>query len=87
MSYYNTLLLALFLGVVATVNSELAGANDILGDLSLYKKLYVSYQNCVWSSYADGCDVEGEDDMWYAGLTECYRAVSSDLSFSGIRNA
>jgi len=72
-----TLLLALGLGLSAASSIvELSDANDVLNELSNYDKLYVSYQNCAWSAYANGCDVQGGEDeeTWYVGLTECYRA-------------
>lgn len=56
-------------------------ASAVLQDLSKYSKLYVSYQNCAWSSYENednenACGVQqGEDETsWYMGLTECFRA-------------
>jgi len=73
-----TLLLAFVLGSAsASNNQELASGEDVVANLADYSKLYVSYRNCAWSSYADGCDVEGgedAEDLWYLGLTECYRA-------------
>ena len=71
-----TLLLAFVLGSAsASNNQEVASGEDVVANLADYSKLYVSYRNCAWSSYADGCDVEGGDDenLWYLGLTECYR--------------
>jgi hypothetical protein len=76
------LTLALWLGVdlvaSAAASSEIADAQDVLSNLSKFDKLYVSYQNCVWSAYNEGCGVEGDDgengNLWYLGLTECYRA-------------
>ena len=70
------LILALRLGVAAS--TALPGAQDVLGNLSKYDKLYVSYQNCAWSAYNEDCGVDGagenDDALWYLGLTECYRA-------------
>lgn len=76
------LTLAFWLGVdlvaSAGANSEIADAQDVLNNLSKFDRLYVSYQNCAWSSYNEGCGAEdaGEDneDLWYLGMTECYRA-------------
>jgi hypothetical protein len=72
----------------STIAQNLDGADTVLANLDRYSKLYVSYRNCAWSDYedanADGnnnnaCGVEGNEDMWYAGLTEC-------VSFERYRN-
>lgn len=74
-------LFALTLDVSSASNQAPADASVVLQDLAKYSKLYVSYENCAWSTYetADGagnaCGVAaGDATYWYMGLTECLRA-------------
>ncbi|GKY94290.1 hypothetical protein MPSEU_000394800 [Mayamaea pseudoterrestris] len=56
-----------------------AESSNVLQSLANFDKLYVSYHNCVWSTYdhegeGDTCGVETDDAYWYMGSTECFRA-------------
>ena len=46
-------LFAITLGA-SLANNRAPDASDILQDLSTYSKLYVTYQNCAWSTYETG---------------------------------
>jgi hypothetical protein len=78
------LFLLLLVKSVSSARQELSDASTILQDLSKYSKLYVTYENCAWSSYenannnngGNACGVQegGDSTSWYMGLTECFRA-------------
>jgi len=50
-------------------------SEDVLADLSRFKKLYVKYGGCAWSQSANGgdnCGQSSEDeDTWWIGTKEC----------------
>lgn len=70
---------------------SLPDSESIANDISKYKKLYLSYENCAWSSYGEEgqdnpCNVaEGDEDYWYLGLTACLRANAA-YSLYGVLN-
>lgn len=63
-----------FITAVAAVLS-LASITEANVDISGFDKLYIRYHNCAWSAYNGDCGADGNGgDLWYLGLTECFRA-------------
>jgi hypothetical protein len=86
-----TLLFVLTSGILSdNYVEELPDSHALMRDLSGYDKLYVKYHHCAWSDLedADGddnaCGVNQDDERWYLGLTECYRAEAA-YSIYGVR--
>lgn len=64
--------MALFILLLLGIVGQAEGTSI---DLSQYNRVYVSYENCVWSPYANGCGGDGgQSQYWYSALTSCYRA-------------
>eukprot|EP00934_Nitzschia_sp_Nitz4_P002816 Nitzschia sp. Nitz4//scaffold83_size84149//53594//54715//NITZ4_005178-RA/size84149-processed-gene-0.63-mRNA-1//-1//CDS//3329558959//2806//frame0 len=57
---------------------------DVVANLlggQTYERVYLQYHQCVWSEfgngvdeYGNGCEGDGNEDLWYVGQTQCYRA-------------
>jgi hypothetical protein len=74
-------LLLVFIG-----SAEAAAADGAVAaiDVTQYSRLYVKYQNCVWSPSANGCgnnnqqqnnnQNQQQNSYWYSSFAPCYRA-------------
>jgi hypothetical protein len=74
--------LSLLLVFISSAEAAAADGGVAAIDVTQYSRLYVKYQNCVWSPYANGCgnnqqqnnQNQQQNSYWYSAFAPCYRA-------------